>query len=42
MRTFTELNVPRRIAWRVMMPNQVSINRPSAPGCHLVASVAVR
>src|SRR6185312_10207254 len=25
MRTLTELNVPRRIAWRVMTPNQVSI-----------------
>jgi hypothetical protein len=22
---FTELNVPRRTAWRVMMPNHVSI-----------------
>ena len=25
MRTWTEEKVPRRMAWRVMMPNQVSI-----------------
>ena len=25
MRWLTEANVPRRIAWRVMMPNQISI-----------------
>ncbi len=25
MRTLTEVKVPRRMDWRVMMPNQVSI-----------------
>jgi hypothetical protein len=34
IRTVTEVNVPRRMDWRVMMPNQVSIwliqDEPSA------------
>jgi hypothetical protein len=28
-RTVTEVKVPRRMDWRVMMPNQVPVNRPS-------------
>ena len=41
IRSSTELKVPRRMAWRVMIPKKISINRPSAPGCHLVALVWV-
>jgi hypothetical protein len=29
MRSLTEVKLPRRIAYRVMMPKKISINRPS-------------
>ena len=41
MRWLTEANVPRRIACLVMMPNQISINRPWVPGSSVDGSLGV-
>ena len=46
LRSLTDVNTPRRMAWRSTMPNQTSINRPSGAvstvgGCGGVSGKAI-